>query len=117
MTVPKACEHCGEPVPAGRRMYCSRRCGSRANNCVGRPTADEAHRERSRRGGLARAAKLRDGGATHAATAERDYSDEEREFLMAVQAWQKRTGRRFPTATDYLHVAKSLGYRQAQEAG
>lgn len=39
-----------------------------------------------------------------------DYSDEERLFVAAVAAWQKRTGRKFPAATDYLTVLKGMGY-------
>ncbi len=43
-----------------------------------------------------------------------DYTDEEREFLRAMDAWMKRTGRRFPTFCEFLAVVKSLGYRKVQ---
>lgn len=73
----------------------------------------EAQRERSRRGGRNRAKQLA-GGDLHPATSQREYDDEEREWLAAVMAWQKKTGRRFPTMCDFLQIAKSLGYRKAE---
>lgn len=45
-------------------------------------------------------------------TAERLYTDEEREFLSAVDAYRKRYGHRFLNACDYLEIVKSLGYRK-----
>ena len=44
-----------------------------------------------------------------------DYAADEVAFLQAVAAWQKRHGVRFPAATDYLSVAKSLGYVKREE--
>ena len=41
-----------------------------------------------------------------------DYSDDETEFLKAVRDHQKATGKRFLAHTDYLKVARSLGYRR-----
>lgn len=41
------------------------------------------------------------------------YTDEEREFLVAVQAWKARTKRLFPTLTELLGVLKGLGYDRA----
>lgn len=40
------------------------------------------------------------------------YSDEEKEFLQAIQAYQKKHRRRFPAFTEILAIAKSLGYRK-----
>jgi hypothetical protein len=37
---------------------------------------------------------------------------DELEFLLAVATFQKRTGRRFPTLRELLHVAHCLGYRK-----
>lgn len=50
-------------------------------------------------------------------TSDYHYSDEEFAFLKAVEAWQKRTKRRFPTHTDYLKILVSLGYREASGRG
>jgi hypothetical protein len=41
-----------------------------------------------------------------------EYTDEEREFLVAVDRWKGETGTRFPTLTQLLGVLKSLGYRR-----
>lgn len=45
-------------------------------------------------------------------TSEVDYSDEERSFLMAVEAWKKRTGNRFPALSELLAILRGLGYRK-----
>jgi hypothetical protein len=46
-------------------------------------------------------------------TSDRLYNDDEREFLMAMDAYRERTGKRFPTLADILGVLKSLGYRKS----
>lgn len=43
-----------------------------------------------------------------------EYDADELEFLLAVRAWQKRTGRKFPTFVDVLHIARELGYRKPE---
>jgi hypothetical protein len=40
------------------------------------------------------------------------YTDDEFEFLNAVEEFRKRTAVRFPKLTDYLRIAKGLGYRK-----
>jgi hypothetical protein len=47
-------------------------------------------------------------------TTDRRYTDEEREFLMAMEAYKKRAGRPFPTWSEALEVLKGLGYRKAE---
>ena len=46
-----------------------------------------------------------------------DYSDEEREFLMAMERYKRRQGRPFPTWREVLHVAHRLGYRRVAAPG
>lgn len=46
-------------------------------------------------------------------TSEVQYTAEETHFMMAVDAWKKRTGRQFPTCSDYLQIAKECGYAKA----
>jgi len=41
---------------------------------------------------------------------------EELEFLLAIAAYQKRSGRRYPTWREVLHVAHCLGYSKVAEA-
>jgi hypothetical protein len=42
------------------------------------------------------------------------YSDEEAAFLAAVEAWKRRTGRKFPAHSEYLAILLSLGYRRPE---
>src|SRR5258708_4909925 len=41
-----------------------------------------------------------------------EYTDEEREFIVAMDAYINMTGHKFPAFTEILKVAKSLGYRK-----
>ena len=43
------------------------------------------------------------------------YSEEEAEFIFAVRAYIVRTGKKFPTFSEILGVAKSLGYRKVND--
>jgi hypothetical protein len=45
-----------------------------------------------------------------ACTGERYYTDEECEFLKAIQAYRDRTGIHFPSWCEALYVLKQLGY-------
>lgn len=53
--------------------------------------------------------EARDSGL-HPTTSERQYEPDELEFLAAVQAYQNRTGRKFPTYCELLGILKDLGY-------
>jgi hypothetical protein len=44
-----------------------------------------------------------------------DYSDEEREFLMAMESYKRRNHRPFPTWREVLYVANNLGYRRVAD--
>lgn len=48
-------------------------------------------------------------------TCERDYSDEEIEFMRAMDEYKRKSGRQFPTWSEVLEVIRSLGYRQVAE--
>lgn len=43
-----------------------------------------------------------------------DYTADEIEFIKAMEAYKRRTKRKFPTFTEVLAVAKSLGYRKGK---
>ena len=45
-----------------------------------------------------------------------DYSDEEREFLVAMEAYKRQHRRPFPTWREVLHVVHCLGYRRVAES-
>jgi len=43
-------------------------------------------------------------------TCERDYSDQEVEFMNALDDYKRKSGRMFPTCSEVLEVIQSLGY-------
>jgi hypothetical protein len=45
-------------------------------------------------------------------TFEKQYTDEELEFMNAMQRFKERTGKQFPTHGEVIKVAASLGYRK-----
>lgn len=46
---------------------------------------------------------------------EGEMSDEQFEFLMAIEEYKKKNTRPFPTWTEVLEVIKALGYRKVAE--
>lgn len=45
-------------------------------------------------------------------TCERDYSAEEIDFMRALDAYKRSSGRAFPTCSEILEVIRGLGYRR-----
>ena len=43
-------------------------------------------------------------------TCEREYSDEEIEFMQAMDAYKRKNGRMFPTCSEILEVVREMGY-------
>lgn len=43
-------------------------------------------------------------------TCERDYNNDEIEFMQALDAYKRANGRMFPTCSEILEVIRSLGY-------
>lgn len=48
-------------------------------------------------------------------TCERDYSDQEIEFMRAMDDYKRDAGRMFPTCSEVLEVIRALGYYQLSE--
>ncbi|QDU21405.1 hypothetical protein [Urbifossiella limnaea] len=48
-------------------------------------------------------------------TCERDYNDEETEFMKAMDRYKRENRRPFPTWSEVLEVMRSLGYRRVAE--
>lgn len=44
-------------------------------------------------------------------------SDEQFEFLMAIERYKTQNARPFPTWTEILEIIKALGYRKVAQAG
>jgi len=50
-------------------------------------------------------------------TCERDYNNDEIEFMQALDAYKRANGRMFPTCSEILEVIRALGYvRMSQSA-
>lgn len=49
-------------------------------------------------------------------TCERDYSQSEMEFMLAMNAYKQKSGRMFPTWSEVLEVLLTLGYEKAASA-
>lgn len=47
-------------------------------------------------------------------TCERDYTDEEIEFMNAIDEYKRTSGRMFPTCSEVLEVLRNLGYRKGK---
>lgn len=45
-------------------------------------------------------------------TCERDYTDDELEFMNALDDYKRRSGRMFPTCSEILEVVRALGYER-----
>jgi len=48
-------------------------------------------------------------------TCERDYTDDEIEFMQAMDAYKRANGRMFPTCSEILEVIRDLGYQRVAE--
>jgi hypothetical protein len=48
-------------------------------------------------------------------TCERDYSEQEIDFMKAMDDYKRRSGRQFPTWSEVLEVLHSMGYRKVAE--
>jgi hypothetical protein len=49
-------------------------------------------------------------------TSEREYTEAEMEFMMAMNEYKRSSGRMFPTWTEVLEVLQSLGYEKMVSA-
>jgi hypothetical protein len=47
-------------------------------------------------------------------TCERDYDEQEIEFMQAMDDYKRRSGRMFPTCSEILEVFRSLGYQKVR---
>ena len=48
-------------------------------------------------------------------TCERDYSEDEIEFMRALDEYKRANGRMFPTCSEILEVVRGLGYQRTTE--
>lgn len=91
-------------VTMNRRSISERRDADRRKDNA--PAADERRLPSERR----KVARRRQIDPT---TCERDYSGEEIEFMHAMDAYKRTSGRMFPTCSEILEVIRGLGYIRA----
>ena len=48
-------------------------------------------------------------------TCEREYTDDEVEFMQALDQYKRASGRMFPTCSEILEVLRNLGYQKVAE--
>jgi hypothetical protein len=88
-------------MPAARpgrgrpRVYCCRKCGQAAADLRARLKLPPPAAPRGQ-----------------VTTTDCDYSDDERELLLAMERYKRATGKKFPTYTEVLSVLRGLGYRK-----
>ena len=68
------------------------------------------------RRGLERRAKVNRRRQIDPTTCERDYTAEEIEFMAALDAYKRSSGRMFPTCSEVLEVFRGLGYEKRPAA-
>jgi hypothetical protein len=62
--------------------------------------------------GVERRAKVERRRQIDPTTCERDYSEEQVDFMKAMDLYKRRSGRQFPTWSEVLEVLHNLGYRK-----
>lgn len=91
-------------VPVDRRVGDDRREEDRRQDAV--PVEEE------RRKGTRRNVNRR--RQIDPTTCERDYTGDEIEFMQAMDAYKRSSGRMFPTCSEILEVVRSLGYERIE---
>jgi hypothetical protein len=87
-------------VPVDRRVGEDRRTGDRRQADV--PVAVDRRKGERR--------KVQRRRQIDPTTCERDYTDEEIEFMQALDAYKRASGRMFPTCSEILEVIRDMGY-------
>ncbi|HTN03841.1 MAG TPA: hypothetical protein VL132_18280 [Planctomycetaceae bacterium] len=77
-----------------------------------RKNAEETYTGEERRTGPRRKVERR--RMIDPTTCERDYSDDEIEFMKAMDDYKRKSGRAFPTWSEVLEVVRALGYNRPQ---
>jgi hypothetical protein len=82
-----------------KRSNLDRRDGDRRKECI--PAAEIRKPERR---------KVQRRRQIDPTTCERDYKDDEIEFMQALEAYKRSSGRMFPTCSEILEVIRDMGY-------
>ena len=90
-------------VPVSRRNSDDRRAGKDRRQ-ADQPVAVERRRDTRR--------KVQRRRQIDPTTCERDYSNDEVEFMQALDEYKRTSGRMFPTCSEVLEVIRALGYEK-----
>ena len=97
-------------TPDTEAKVCRRRGDRRQNQATKAGPAEVKPRQPERR-------KVQRRRQIDPTTCERDYTHEEIEFMHALDAYKRASGRMFPTCSEILEVVRSLGYsKQTNES-
>ena len=92
-----------QPKPETDVKVCRRRGGDRRQAQSVKPSTEETPRQPERR-------KVQRRRQIDPTTCERDYTADEIEFMHALDAYKRSSGRMFPTCSEILEVVRGLGY-------
>jgi hypothetical protein len=93
------------------RRASGRRSGNDRRRTPGTQAAPAAHAGSERRQ-TERRTKVERRRQIDPTTCERDYTEEQVEFMKAMDLYKRRSGRQFPTWSEVLEVLQNLGYRK-----
>jgi hypothetical protein len=96
-------------------LFHDRRSGPDRRGKPGGPSHSEPNGQFPTRPRLERRARKERRKRIDPTTFEKQYTDEELEFMNAMQRFKERTGKPFPTFGDVIKVAVSLGYLKMVE--
>ena len=106
MTQPNATPVAADPAPAGSGSFPNDR---RKRNI---PVATDRRRAANAAAKRASSERRR---LIDPTTCERDYTDDESDFMKAMDRYKRENRRPFPTWSEVLEVLRSLGYRKVAE--
>ena len=104
-----------EDAHATAELIVDRRRSDRRDDSEGRTLVNSTFQKKERRTTGERREKVDRRRQIDPTTCERDYSDQEVEFMNAMDDYKRRSGRQFPTWSEVLEVLRALGYRQVEE--
>jgi hypothetical protein len=84
--------------------------GSKTELVINRRSEREDRRKDSKPVVQERRAKVQRRRQIDPTTCERDYSDDEIQFMHALDAYKRSSGRMFPTCSEILEVIRGMGY-------
>ncbi len=92
------------------RRRTDRRTKAAASKTTKSPAAEEKKELEAEQPKMERRVKVNRRRQIDPTTCERDYTNDEIEFMQALDAYKRSSGRMFPTCSEILEVIRDLGY-------